>query len=300
MSGFRNISEWCDAYEAGQTWSVVIRKSSTPNINDSTRYVDWMYLGGTPSANYYASSPLVAAIPDTGLRPYLPSVSPAKQFIKTLEVTPYTYSAAMAGATNNWILADYLLYYPFVDFTAVGEVQTMTNDVALARYSDGAGVKMMLVGQSAAVGGGQMTITYINQSGVQKTTPTFYIGLSSYSGQIVNTTTSGSTSISPYIPLAAGDSGVRSVVSATSTVDGGGIGAIVLVKPLHRDFNSESSWRVTASGYAYGAFAQTEFVLQKPPIQIIDGAHLGIFGTPTAGGDTRYAAMLLRIETVWN
>lgn len=301
MSGFRNLTEWVDAYEAGQTWSVILRKGGTAGVNEVGRWIDWMYLGGSPAANYYASSPLVAAIVDSGLRPYLPSVSPAKQFIKTLEVVTLGVNSTTAtGATSNWILLDYLLYYPFIDLTAVGEVQLMDNAVAIPRYMDGKGVQIMLVGQSAtaAVSNGRLTITYINQDGIEHTTPVFYICSTSFAGELCIIHTSSGTA-QPFVPLALGDTGVRSITSVSMELDGGGIAAVVLVRPLHKDFNADMAHRNTSTALAYGSFAQTEFALQKNPIQIMDGAHLGFIGRASEA-DTRYEYLLARIETIWN
>lgn len=301
MAGFRSVSEWVAAYENGQHWSVILRKGVTQAVNDTSRWIDWMYLGGNPSANYYASSPLVAATVDTGVRPYIPAVSPASQYIKTLSVMQYgTNTGTVSAYGGRWCLCDYLLYYPFVDFTAVGESQDMNNSVTLPRYTDGKGVQMMLICQSSVVGNGQMTIIYINQDGVQKTTPTFFIAGTAFAGQVCSASLSAQTILLGFVPLAAGDSGVRSVVSANVTVDGGGIGAIVLVKPLHLDFNAAASFRAaTSPDTSYGSCTQIEFVKDKTPIRIYDGCHLGFVGMPSTG-ETRYSNLLAHIETIWN
>lgn len=300
MSGFRNIGEWVDAYEAGQTWSVFLNKGSAPS-SVTIGIFDWTTTGGYPTANFYASSPLVSAHMDSGVRPYVPSVSPSKQYLKTLRMIILDPSSStLYGYGMEWMLLDYLMYYPFVDLTAVSELQEMTNTVTLPRYTTGNGVQMMLVSQSAVTGAQTMTVTYINQSGVQKTTPAFYVTTTVGIGlDIAGGSSSVTSNHARFIPLAAGDSGVRSVVSATINGDAGGIAAIVLVKPLHIDYTTDSSHRTTTNTVIYGAFSQTEMLLQAPPVQLEDGAFLGfsIRSTAASHGGCRAIA---QIETVWN
>lgn len=300
MSGFRNLTEYVDAFEAGQTYTLVMRKGVIGSVAAASTIqpFDWSTTAGIPAANFYASSPLVSAVLDSGIRPYLPSVSPAKQFLhKITSIVHSPHATTMYGISHRYVLADYLLYYPFLDLTAVGEVQEMTNTVPLPRYTDGNRVQMMIVSQSTHPGAGVMNITYINQNGVQKTTPNFSLAQAAASGYVIVDDRVGfSNNFQYFVPLAAGDTGVRSVVSATVTTDNGGIAAIVLVKPLLFEEMYESSFRIAAS--AGGAFTEVNVLQEKGAIEIQDGAHLGFIGYSVS--DYRGCSIVAAIETVWN
>jgi hypothetical protein len=61
-----------------------------------------------------------------------------KQFLKS--ITAMSAAASATGTSNQnqrQMLADYLLYYPFVDTDAMGEVQATVPVVPLPRYSAG-------------------------------------------------------------------------------------------------------------------------------------------------------------------
>ena len=303
MAGFRNITEWVDAYEAGQTFYTVMRKGPQPSgNNDSIKWFDWTTQSGYPTANFYASAPLVAARLDNAIRLPTPSVAPKKQYLKSLSLCLQNQQTSVStyGSNASHILCDYLLYYPFIDFTAVGEEQLMDNTVASPRYTDGEGVRMMLISQSAIAGGAGLTatVTYINQDGVQKTTPAFSLAAVGYTGLSCVSGLSAGSSPGFFIPLAIGDSGVRSVVSVTTTADAGGIAALVLVKPLYRDSTTDSSSRVSASGVVNGTFSYTETILMQQPVQIMDGAFLGVMSF--FASDARQTQLIAGIETVWN
>jgi hypothetical protein len=302
VSGFRNIREYVDAYESGQTFFTMVRKGrQTAAMSSTSVWFDWTTMAGYPTANFYASAPLVAAVMDNGIRVPVPSVSPKSQFLKSLALCmDGNNGSTVYGNSLTHRLLDYLLYYPFVDATAVGEEQLMDNSVTLPRYTDGAGVQMMLVGQSAIAGGAGLTgtITYINQDGVQKTTPAFAVGASAYSGILVASTLSTGAAGLPFVQLALRDSGVRSVVSATFSADAGGILAIVLVKQLHMDATTDASSLLTTNTQRVGSFAKTEFVIEKQPIKIEDGAFLGFISW--IQNDSRSTQLTAAIETIWN
>jgi hypothetical protein len=105
------------------------------------------------------------------------------------------------------------------------------NHASLDRYEDGAGVRMMMVNVSPTVGGGEFTVSYVNQDGVTKTTPNHFCSAATNIATLTATTQNAS-GFMPFLSLAAGDSGVRSVNSVTFSVANGGLCSLVLVKPL--------------------------------------------------------------------
>jgi hypothetical protein len=247
--------------------------------------MDMSMASGSPVPNYYASTPLTAARLDTQAGIYHgPPVSPAKKFLHTLSVMNNTANAA----PSTWYLCDYVLYYPFIDMDAVGEEQTMTNTVTLDRYTDGAGLRLMMVNVAPTIGGGQFTLSYVNQDGVTKTTPNHFCSAATNIATIT-ATTDAAGGFSPFIALAEGDSGVRSVNSVTFSVANGGLAALVIVKPLR-------TIRMREANVA----TEVQSIVGAPDApQIMDNAYLNFIGhTPTGSlASTIFAGM---IETTWS
>lgn len=302
MAGFRNIKEWVQSEDDGKSWWTMFRKFVPSGaVTIAGQWFDYSTASSYPPANYYASAPLVSARIDVDRGIYVPTVSPEKQFIRKL-----TVMSAAAGVTTTTsqnqtlILMDYLLYYPFIDLDAAAEEQALSNTVTLPRYTDGAGVMMMLVAQSATAGGGNFTVKYTNSAGTDsQVTPTNYCVAAQPSGAIVNATTAAAGT-TPFITLAAGDKGVRSVQSITMGTANGGLAAIVLVRPLMITYIREECRRPTSSPTeSYGDAAELQRIrMQSGTPQIIDGAVLSFISRTTAG-TIASSTLVGSLETVW-
>ena len=268
MAGFKNIRQYVDQVNSGAYTISSFRKAPT-QANTIGNWMDMSMASGNPVPNYYASSPLTAAIldPEKGIFHGAP-VSPQKKFLKSLSV----FSNSANAVASMWYLCDYVLYYPFVDMDAVGEEQTMDNTVAIPRYTDGAGVRMMMVSVAPSVGGGRFSVTYVNQDGATKTTPNHFCTAATNIATLT-ATTGAAGGFMPFLQLAAGDSGVRSVTSATFTVANGGLCAIVLVKPL-------LTMRIREANVA----TEVDVVRGSPLFpEVIDGAYLNLIGNTNTG-----------------
>jgi hypothetical protein len=299
MAGFKNLREWVDADEAGQYHVVGFRKAVSSTATTTSAWIDYSYFPGAPAANFYASSPLEAAEvdPTRGIR--VPSVSPDTQWLRNLKLMS---AASSATSTTNGrqqiVLADLLMYYPFVDTDAVGEQQDMINTVTLPRYTSG---RVIAVGQSAASTNGIFTFSYTNQDGTAGRTSqahnTFAIA---GGGQIVASSVGSTASYHPYCALQAGDSGVRSIESVTFTAGGGGLMALVIVQPILEAYVTQGSRRTSSGNLeSYGACDDFASILHHRPTQIKDGAVLGLFAAGHAGS---LASSVLAgvLETTWN
>ena len=239
-------------------------------------WVDLSMAAGNPPPNYYASNPTQAATLN-GWRGLFhgDNVSPATKVLTHLGLTTPT-----AGLVGQYKLLDYLLYYPFVDLDDLTE-QDMDNTVvpSLPRYADGAGVLPMLVCQAPTTGGGSFTFTYVNQSGVTNTSPTIYYSVSSATIASIVTSEPAQANVGPgpFLKLASGDTGVRQIINVQNIVSNGGLGSLVLVKPLAdtaiREINTTSEL----------SFLDRHNV---PPV-ILDGAYLHLImncaGSVSAG-----------------
>ena len=299
MPGFRNLKTWADAVDAGQYHVAGFRKAISSAATTTSAWIDYSYFPGSPVANFYASEPLVAATLEASRGIPTPEVSPATQWLSNLKLMS---AASSATSTTNGrqqiILADYLLYYPFIDTDAVGEQQDMVNTVTLPRYDWG---RVVAVGQSASSTNGQFTFTYTNQDGVpgrvSQVNNTFIVA---GGGQVVASSAGSAASFHPYLALQAGDRGVRSIESVTFTTGGGGLMALVIVQPLLSAYITQESRRTTTGNLeSYGACNEFASVIHQVPTQIKDGAVLNLFAAGHAGS---LASSVLAgiLETTWN
>lgn len=297
-AGFGNVGEWAAADEAGQTWATQFRKLVSSTATVTNAWLDYTYFGGSPTANFYASAPLEAALVEAARGIYVPSVAPAKQFLRNLMVMTAAASAtSTANGRQRLILADYLLYYPFLDTDAVGEEQPLVNVVTLPRYTGG---RVVAIAQSAASAVGTFTFTYTNQDGVAgRVSPANRTAAVTGGGQVVGASGTG-TSYSPFLDLQAGDSGVRSIESVTMSVGGGGLMALVIVKPL-LSHTATQECRTTTTGNieSYGAADEFTALIHRQPPEIKDGAVLGILSAGYAGS-LASSTLVGLLETTWN
>ena len=190
---------------------------------------------GNPVPNYYAASPLVstalAQSTDGGIS-HGGNVAQLgyKKFVKTMMVLNTSANAA----PNYLMLLDYLLYYPFVDMSVTDE-QPLINTVPLPRYTSGVGVQIMAVQVAAqsGVGNPRFFCTYTNSDGVSgRTTCTVACNTTVVTGAVITSAQATNSSVGPFLPLQAGDKGVRSIESVTFLTPDIGLISLVLVEPV--------------------------------------------------------------------
>ena len=297
--GFDNIRQWPDAENAGQSWITGFRKAPSSVATTTSAWTDYSYYAGSPPANFYASTPLEASVVDPTRGIYVPTVSPATQHLRNLKLMSAASSAtSTTNARQGLILADYLLYYPFIDTDAVGEQQDMTNTVTIPRYEGG---QVVAVSQSTASTTGQFTFTYTNENGVAGRVSqnhfTFAVGAG---GQVVASSVGSAASYHPFCSLQAGDSGVKSIESVTFTAAGGGLMALVIVKPLMTAYVTQEARRTTAGNLeSYGACNEFAAMIHNRPTRIIDGAVLNLLAAGY-GGSLASSFLVGLVETTWN
>lgn len=296
--GFGNLSEYVQAEEAGRHWFTQFRKLTTVSGTVTSSFIDWSYFPGSPTTNFYASTPLESAFidPSRGIR--VPSVSPGKQYLKNVTVMTATTSSTITSNERQELhLCDYLMYYPFID-TDSTDVQEMVAVETLPRYTSG---KVIAIAQSASSSIGQFTFSYTNQDGTSgRTSPNIFSQIVGASGQSLCSYISGG-GFHPYLPLAAGDSGVKSIESVTFTAVGGGLMALVIVYPI-RILNLAVCSRRTTTGNleSYGAAASVDSVIHSANVpEIKDGAILNFISKGHAGS-LASTYLVGYIETLWS
>jgi len=280
MAGLKNIRQIGAANDEGRSHWCAFRKVPS-QATTAGGWADLSMAAGNPVPNYYAATPLQAQTLESfsGIFHGDAKAPYSKHLLAMSCVTPTTNMLGQA------ILCDYLLYYPFLDGDAAGEVQTLGNATTLPRYTDGDGIMAMAVAVAPTTGGGSFSFNYVDAAGNAKTSPV--ISANTAVTNIASLLTSDpSVGGGPFLPLAAGSTGVRSITDVTVASAMGGLFALVLVKPLATNVTREVN---TAH--------EIEFVTMKPGApRIYDGAYLnwlingvaGSIATGTFTGNCRF------------
>jgi hypothetical protein len=172
----------------------------------------------------------------------------------------HSTSATIAPAT--FVLCDYLMHYPLVDGDDTAQ-QDLDNTATLPRYTSGDGVQCMAVCTTPMASNVTCTVSYTNSAGVSGRLVTFNLLATTVVGCIVSTPSAANVA-SPFIPLASGDKGMRSIESITLAAGAGGFFALVLVKPL-----------ATVNMREQNTFTEMEGIRQRASMPSIkDGAYL--------------------------
>lgn len=286
MVAFSSVSELARAEIDGKSCQFTWRKSPSQTTTAGI-WFDLSMSPGNPAPQYYAAAPLVAIAlsksTDGGLM-HGGAVSPAQKILgTTMQLT-----ATATALPMPMIMCDYLLFYPFID-EGTTDQQDLTNIVTIPRYTTGAGVQIMAVSVAGRTGGQSFFCTYTNQDGVSgRVTPTVVQNTATANGHIVSSATATNGACGPFLPLQAGDTGVRSIQSVTMLGTDVGLFTLVLVKPL-------------AQVQIRGIDAPVEnnhFVDKVQLPVIIDDAYLNYICLPQ--GTLAATAIHGTIKTIWN
>lgn len=256
---FALVKDYVDAQLSGAFRSCSFRKVPS-QATTAFWWADLSMASGNPLPNYYASTPLEAAVLD-GMRGIFHGDDTGGKYL-----TEWMLATPTAGMVGPYRLLDYVLYYPFIDGDDT-DVQTMDNTVTLPRYETGDGVMAMYVAVAPTTGGGTFTFNYIDQNGDPQTSPTQVCSTSSAGiSSLITSQPAVAASGPPWLTLAEGSTGIRSITSVTNLVANGGLGTIVLVKPLAEIAVREINTPI-----------ERTFFREKQPIpRIEDGAYLGM------------------------
>lgn len=300
MAGFSNVAAWANAVDAGKTHVTTFRKTVASAATVANDFVDYTYFAGNPPANFYASAPLEAAFVE-GIRGiYVPTMTGTdKQFLKSITAMSLANGATSTTNQNQrHMLCDYLLYYPFIDTDAVGELQEMVQTVSIPRYASG---QVMAVAQSASSAVGTFTMTYTNQDGVAgRVSKATFTKIVAGGGALVSSTTNVVAGSQPFVQLQVGDSGVQSIQDVTFTAAGGGLLALVIVQPLFKYITTQECRRTTAGALdSFGAATYFETVLMRQPVEIKNGAVLGNVSLGNAGS-LASSTLVGTLQTIWS
>jgi hypothetical protein len=231
MATVQSIGTLVDNELDGRVRDYVWRKTPS-QATTSGIWFDLALSPGNPPPKYWFDAPPLVARQvsqsvDGGFY-HGPNVSPSRKFLRKIRTT----ATASTALPMNAILCDYLLYYPSID-DGTTDVQVMDNTVGLSRYTNGEGVMMMPITVAARTGGQQFVVRYTNSKGVSgRTSGVMTQNTASFIGGVTHSNTNADNGSGPFIPLQAGDSGVRFIEDVQMLGPDVGLMSIVLVKPI--------------------------------------------------------------------
>lgn len=287
---FRSLREIVDAELSGAFNYASFRKVASQNTSPGIAF-DMSMSPGNPAPQYYASSPLVAVQMKRSVQGGLnhgQSVSPRQKVLRST-----TFMANAVSPIPAYIhLLDYLLYYPFLEESTTDE-QFLDNTASLPRYTNGLGVQIMAVSVASRAGGQTFRVKYTNSDGVSgRLTSIVTQNNLTANGNIVSAALNVNGSSGLFLPLQAGDKGVRSIESF-QMISGTDVGllTLVLVKPLAQTMIAQ-----------FTAPTEVDYYLNKglalPVIE--DDAYLNIVCVPSNTGNLAGVAIIGDIKTIWN
>ena len=182
------------------------------------------------------------------------------------------------------VLCDFLLYYPGCVVT--GAPTTLTNPVALPRYSDGVGVQALVAVQSVlGAAAPALTLSYTDQDG---NTGNSALPVTAPVASAPVSTLFANNGL-PFLPLAGPDNGIRKIDSYTLATGTTGTVAFVLVRPL-----------VEIPLVALSTMSIANLVHELPSLeQVQDDACLGFLLSP-GGAMAAGANVFGSVEWAWD
>lgn len=226
----------------GKAWRADWNKITGGIGYTAGNWYDMSLTAGNPVANTYPGTALNAVVPTeaTGWGMYHGGnvSTDTKQVLNAS-----AFSAVASAVPGVMMLVDVALYYPGINML-INTSQTLVNGVSLTRYTSGAGLRAFMVGTAltgTSAGTPVMTMSYTNQA---NTAGRALGAVVNFTAGAANVPTPGKIAHSgvaannhaPFLPLQAGDTGLRSVQSVQCTTAYTGAttvtGALVLAKPL--------------------------------------------------------------------
>jgi hypothetical protein len=265
--GFASMDDFIsEVTTGGKFWRQEFNKltgvAATPG-----RCYDLSLANGNPIQNLYAGTNLTfVPLSDTDGKGiwHGGNVSPDTKHLVNIGLMS-TVATSVPSIVN---LVDVLGYYPLTT-NAITTSQTLINTLSIPRYTDGAGVRAYIVAVGTmGAGTPNITITYTNQAGVAGRTMPITVSAvtTAVQSHIVHSDPSAGKYF-PFLPLASGDTGIRSVqsIQLSATMTSGSM-ALVLCKPL-------TSLPLTTAG----VMAERNLMTQLPSLpRIYDGANLNM------------------------
>lgn len=289
----QSLDQLTAALSAGQSCLTPWNKITGAAAYTAGRCYDFSTLTGSPVANAFPGTALafVNCNESTGNGTQIFGMyhgGNVSALVKQL-MNMTAVSAVATAVPGTLMLMDMQGYYPGINMN-VATLQTLTGTPTL-RYANGAGVRPYLV-VTATTGATahNLSYSYTNQAGTTgRVQPVTVSCTASAITPHITHTGVAANNYGPFLPLASGDSGVRSVQSVQlSAASGAGTAALVLARPL-----------TTISISVAGLMTEKDLLNQIPSMPIeYDGACLiwvYFAGAATAANTPFFGS----IESVW-
>lgn len=282
------MDDYVSEVTSGKSWRQPFNKL-TGVVATAGRAYDLSLASGTPIQQLYAGTNLTfVPTSDTDGKGIWHGGNVAPD---TKHLVNVGLMSTVATAVPSFVeVVDVLGYYPLTTNT-ITTAQTLVNTLSIPRYTDGAGVRAFIVAVGTmGAGTPNISMTYTNQAGVAgKTMPvTVSAVTTAVQSHIVHSDPSAGKYF-PYLPLAAGDTGIRSVqsIQLSATMTSGSM-ALVLCKPL-----------ATIPLTTAGVMAERNLMTQLPSLpRVYDGANLNLLFV-TAAATATATPILGYLETAW-
>lgn len=226
----------------GKAWRADWNKITGTVAYTAGNWYDMSLSAGNPVANTYPGTALTGVVPTeaTGWGIYHGGnvSTDTKQVLNAS-----AFSAVATAVPGVLMLVDIVKYWPGVNMLSAS-AQTLIAGTALSRYTTGAGLRMYMVSTAltgTSAGTPVVTMSYTNQAGTAGRALGATINLTAGAANVPTPgkiTHSGvaANNHAPFLPLASGDSGVRSIetVTCSTAYTGASVAtaAVVMAKPL--------------------------------------------------------------------
>jgi hypothetical protein len=288
---FTSIDDLVNSITSGKFNRIDFNKITGGAAYAAGRWYDMSPLAGTPIANAWAGTALNWVTCDEsagngtqifGMRHGGDVTPDTKHVLNGSAITSVT-----TGVPAQLMLVDMQGYYPGINMNSA-TAQNMVGTPTL-RYTNGEGVRAYLViTATAGATAHNIAMSYTDQAG--NTGNTLPVTVSCTASAIVPHITHSGTAANnygPFLPLASGDTGIRSVQSVTiSAASGSGTAALVLAKPL-----------LTIPLTTASVASERDFLNQLPSLpEVKDGACLTwlyFAGAATAANTNFYGSLEL-------
>jgi hypothetical protein len=231
LMGFSSLDDMISEVTSGKFIRSEWNKITGGSAYTAGRWYDMSILAGTPVANAYSGTALAwqtATESSTFSIPHGGNVSTdTKHVLSTMAVT-----AVATGVPAVIRFVDLQGYWPGISNNTLS-AQTLTGTPTL-RYASGAGCRLYQVQTAVAGATAQnIAVSYTDQAGntgntlpvTVAMTASAIVGHISHSGVAAN-------NYGPFLPLAAGDTGVQNVATVTMSAANTGTFALCLARPL--------------------------------------------------------------------
>lgn len=289
--GFTSMDDLVSEISGGKFTRIDWNKITGAAAYAAGRWYDMSALGGTPIANAWAGTALAWTACDEstgngtqifGMRHGGSVSTDTKHALNGSAIT-----AVATGVPAQLMLVDMCGYYPGINMN-VATSQTLTGTPSL-RYTNGVGVRAALVVvTTTGATAHNLSMSYTDQDGnTGNSLPVTVACTASAITPHITHSGTAANNYGPFLPLASGDTGIRSVQSVQlSAASGAGTAALVLYKPL-----------LTIPLTTVSVASERDFLNQIPSLpQVKDGACLTwlyFAGAATAASTNFYGSLEL-------